>query len=77
MVHHTPYIIYTVIWSLYAYIPGILTSLLYIIHMTHISPYRGFRMAQRWVIGITPIYRLGNIGNIPEILVKNIQPANI
>ena len=25
------------------------------------------------VIGITPIYRLGNIGNIPEILVKNIQ----
>jgi hypothetical protein len=34
-------------------------------------------MAQRWAIGITPIYRLGNIGNIPEILVKNIQPANI
>ena len=30
-------------------------------------------MAQRWAIGITPIYRLGNIGNIPEILVKNIQ----
>ena len=24
-----------------------------------------------------PIHRLGNIGNIPEILVKNIQPANI
>ena len=42
-----------------------------------VSPYRPFPMTQRWVIGITPIYRLGNIGNIPEILVKNIQPANI
>ena len=46
-------------------------------HTNTVSPNRLFPMAQRWAIGITPIYRLGNIGNIPEILVKNIQPANI
>ena len=33
----------------------------------------GYLRAQRWALWITPIYRLGNIGNIPEIVVKNIQ----